>query len=209
MAALDDAIPPPEHGLLRPGAADAAETERLVSDGLLRHVVAGVYAPADGADSAAVRAAAIMLALTGTAGARRAVAPTADPAAAVLGHATAVWLHAGGPAPARVDVVIAPGSTRLRSAVLRLHEHRLAVDEVDRVGALLVTSPIRTAADVARTLAPPTVLRHLDALNQACAVSAVDVLAQLERMPHGRGVARARSAVHAWATAVASRPAGP
>ncbi len=208
MVDVDDAGPGDE-GLLRPGSAEVAEVERLVADGLLWHVVAGVYAPSDHADTVALRAAAVLLTLAGTTSARRAVAPAADPAAAVLGHSTAVWLYAGGQAPTRVDVVIAPGSTRLRSTVLRLHEHRLGTDEVDRIGAVLVTSPVRTAADVARTLAPSTVTRHLDALNRASAVRAVDVLDQLERMPHGRGVARARSVVHAWASAMASRSTGP
>ena len=198
-----------DDGLLRPGATELAEAERLVADGLLRHVVAGIYAPLHLPDTAGLRSAAILLALSGTISARRAVAPAGDPAAAVVGHATAAWLHSGGPPPGRIDIVIAPGSTRLRSTALRLHEHRLATEDVEHVGGVLVTNPVRTAADVARTLSPATALRLLDGLSLRCALRPVDVLDQLERMPHGRGVARARAVVHTWASAVASRPAGP
>ena len=208
MAGLDESSTP-HHGLHRPASTELAEAERLVTEGLLRHVVGGVYAPAHLVDTAGLRAAAALVALAGTVSARRAVSPAGDPAAAVVGHATAAWLHAGWVPPARVDLVIAPGSTRLRSTALRLHEHRLAAEDVDRVGGLLVTNPVRTGADVARTLAPSTAVRLLDGLSRACSLRPVDVLDQLERMPHGRGVARARVVVHTWASAVASRPINP
>jgi hypothetical protein len=114
-------------------------------------------------------------------------------------------VHAGGEPQDRVDVVIAPGSSRQRAAHLATHEHRLRAGDVTCIAGLRLTTPGRTAADVARLLPPAAVPAALDRLARHTGLRAVDVLAQLERMPYGRGVARARGLVNAWAAAVASR----
>jgi hypothetical protein len=83
--------------------------------------------------------------------------------------------------------------------------------DVVRLADITVTTPARTAADLARTLAPPVVETALDLLGRSCGLTVVDVLDQLERMRHARGVVRARDLVHAWAAVLASqvRPGEP
>ncbi|OPX13397.1 hypothetical protein [Mycobacterium sp. AT1] len=68
---------------------------------------------------------------------------------------------------------------------------RIDPDEVTTVGGLLVTTPARTAADLARHLPPDLAVRHLDALAVATNVPAEHALALLERHPRARGRRRA------------------
>lgn len=68
---------------------------------------------------------------------------------------------------------------------------RIDPDEVMTVGGLLVTTPARTAADLARHLPRDLAVRHLDALAVATNVPADHALALLERHPRARGRRRA------------------
>jgi hypothetical protein len=104
-----------------------------------------------------------------------------------------------------VDVVIAPRATRHRSPLLAVHEHKLELRDVQAVAGVSVTTPVRTAADLARVLTATQAVPLLDALSRHAGLRAVDVLTQLDAMPYGRGVAKAREVVNAWAAAVASR----
>lgn len=64
---------------------------------------------------------------------------------------------------------------------------RIDPDEVMAVGGLLVTTPARTAADLARHFPRNMAVRHLDALAVATNVAADDAMALLERHPRARG----------------------
>lgn len=71
---------------------------------------------------------------------------------------------------------------------------RIDADEVTQIDGLLVTTPERTALDLARHLPRDQAVVHLDALAQATQVQAVDVLTLAQRYPGARGC---RSAVTA------------
>jgi hypothetical protein len=175
---------------------EAAQTAHLVREKLVRRLVLEAYVDADVPDCPSVRARAVALALSRC---------RHDPATCVVGYRSAAWVHAGGDPQDHVDVVIAPGTSRRRSPRLATHEHRLSPVDVQHVDGVAVTTPIRTAVDLARSLPVPVASAELDQLARSTGVRAVDVLARIEAMAHGRGVARAREVVHAWAAAVASR----
>ena len=193
---------PPEDQPFRPDPrqVDRRELDRLVSAGRIRRLPGSVLVADHVPDTVALRARAVALALAPPGG-----GPMPAPAArAVVGYATAAWVHAGGAAPDLVDLVIAPGSARPKNLPARLHEHRLGPRELLSVGTLRLTDPIRTGADLARSLPPAELGPALHRLGAACGVRLIDVLDQLDRMHHGRGVATARQVVHAWASAIAS-----
>jgi hypothetical protein len=183
----------------RPKPHERAEMQRLVDEGLLRRLAGPVLIAADVPDTAPLRARSVLLALA-PAGAGT---PVGAAATGVVGYAGAAWVHVGGPAPAQVDLIIPPGTTRPRRVPIRLHEHRLDQRDVQVLAGLRLTNPVRTAADIARGMPPvqvgPALLRLA-----GCGVRVIDVLDQLNRMPHGRGVAHARDVVLSWASALAS-----
>jgi len=193
---------PQEAAPFRPGAADRPEVARLVTEGLLRPLAGVVHIGAHAPDTEGLRARSVLLALAPPGG----LHPIGACARGVVGFGTAAWVHTGGPAASPIDLVIAPGSTRPRRGRMRLHEHRLGPREVQMIAGLRLTSPVRTAADLARSLPAAQVAGQLDRLRRDCGVRAVDVIEQLEGMTRCRGVARARELVLAWASSVASAP---
>ncbi|MBX7435273.1 hypothetical protein JDV09_24695 [Mycobacterium sp. Y57] len=72
---------------------------------------------------------------------------------------------------------------------------RIDADEIAERAGLLVTTPQRTALDLARHLPRDHAVASLDALAQATDVKAVDVLALAQRYPGARGIARAVTAL--------------
>lgn len=192
----------------RPRPAMRADTERLAVEGALRWLLADVYVAPWAPDGVTLRARAVVLAVQGALGDARtqSTAPSARPETVVIGYDTAAWVHAGGDRPAELNVVIAPGSTRIRAQRVRFHEHRLPSRDVERIEGLRLTTAVRTAADLARGLPELSARPWLDRLATGAGVSPVGILAQLEGMAGGRGVARGRALVHAWAAARASLP---
>ncbi|MGA7054621.1 MAG: DUF559 domain-containing protein [Mycobacterium sp.] len=73
--------------------------------------------------------------------------------------------------------------------------HRLDDDEVTHVAALPVTTPARTAFDLARRLPIGQAVARLDALKRATPFSAEDVQLLAKRHPCARGVRRLRAAL--------------
>ena len=177
------------------------EARGLIDDELVRHLVADVYASLDSPECAALRSRAVWRALTPVLERRR--ASSALPIEPVVGHRSAAWIHAGGPAPHRIDLVSPPGRARWRDPLLVTHEHRLGRGDVDDVAGVLVTSPARTAADLARTRPAVEVLPILALMWRTCGLRPTAVLTQLDRMARGRGVRLAREVVGAWASALA------
>lgn len=123
------------------------ELEAMRAEGLLVHVAGGVYLPADATGSAQARVSAIAL------------VARAD---AVVGLATAAWLHGAPVTPGPVEVLVphAAGPSPSRDGV-REHRTTIGTDDTSSWAGLRVTTPVRTAADLARQ---PAGDRSLDAL---------------------------------------------
>ncbi|MFN8082144.1 MAG: hypothetical protein U0Q19_21495 [Kineosporiaceae bacterium] len=186
-----------------PEAGHRAEMGRLIGDGLLRRVTGRVLVRSDVPDTLALRARAVRLALTPPE--RRSSDEVID--RGVVGFRTAAWVHAGGdcgPENSGIALVSAPGPhrPRLRGAVV--HEHRLGPRDVETMCGVRLTTPVRTAADLVRTVPGEEALVALDRLRITCGVRVIDVVEQFDRMPRCRGVARGRRLLHAWATSLAS-----
>jgi len=134
---LLEPLPPPPIAPLVAGVSHAREElEAMRAEGLLVNVGGRVYLPADALGSVEARRAALALVV---------------PAGTVAGLATAAWLHGAPVRPDPVEVLI-PHSAGPRPVREGLAEHRTTVAASDVVGwpDLLVTTPARTAADLAR-----------------------------------------------------------
>ncbi|GCE75165.1 hypothetical protein [Cellulomonas biazotea] len=163
----------------------------LLRDGVLRPLWTDVAVAADLDVSPALRSAAL-----------------ADdvPPEAVVGRRSAAWVHAGGPPPDKVDVLVRPGrravSTDRRSAA----EQALVADDVEFVGPLRVTTVCRTGTDVARFVPGADASRILVELLGA-GFDPHAALRRLDRLPGGRGVRRARAVLEGLDPAIARDPA--
>ncbi|MGV0715961.1 type IV toxin-antitoxin system AbiEi family antitoxin [Mycolicibacterium sp. XJ662] len=100
----------------------------------------------------------------------------------------AKWINPGTP----IDM-IAPRERRRAGVVVR--NERVDWDEICAIGELAVTTPARTALDLARHLNRDLAVQHLDALAAATGVTADDVAPLVERYRGWRGMKRARIAL--------------
>ncbi|HEX9834164.1 MAG TPA: hypothetical protein VGA66_14010 [Mycobacterium sp.] len=100
----------------------------------------------------------------------------------------AKWVDASTP----IDVIAE--HTRRRAGVI-VHEERIADDEITFVGELPVTTPARTALNIARHLRRNLAVAHLDALAASTGVTSADALALLDRYRGARGIRAARTAL--------------
>jgi hypothetical protein len=150
--------------LARASGVDRVAVERLLRRQMLRRVRRGVLAPVEVPDDLEVRAAALALVVA--------------PGRVVTGR-SAAWLHgveAGG-----ADVLeLAPARPAL-----------LVARDVQRCGGVLVTTPVRTAADLGRELPVDEALGVLDAFLRA-GVAHGQLLDELARHTGLRGVAQLR-----------------
>ncbi|KUI20232.1 hypothetical protein AU193_16935 [Mycobacterium sp. GA-1285] len=89
--------------------------------------------------------------------------------------------------------MIGPRQRPRRGVVIR--NERIDWDEVCTIGDLAVTTPARTALDLARHLSRDVAVRHLDALAAATGLTVDDVAPLLERYRGARGMKRARIAL--------------
>lgn len=166
-----------------------AELRSLVTRGLVRRVVRGVFVDAQVADNLVVRAAALNL-----------VVPTGS----VIAGRTAAWLWG-------VDALAMGDHRRLPPVHVMAAAHKSAARrrgvfgstgplpdiDVVQVDGVTVTSRSRTAADLARMLARPDALAALDAMLRSLAPYLMKdaVLDVLERFGGCRGVVQARELV--------------
>jgi very-short-patch-repair endonuclease len=72
---------------------------------------------------------------------------------------------------------------------------RIEADEIVDINNMLVTSPARTALDLARHLPRDVAVRHLDALTRATGVTTGDALSLTGRYPRARGLRRSEVAL--------------
>jgi hypothetical protein len=175
----------------------AREVSRLVALGALRVVLQDVHAPSTVRDTFTLRLTALRLV----------VPAQLREAGAVICLDTAVWLLAGGPAPALVDLALPPGFARPRQRGLRLHQLRYSPEDLWLpLPDDPVTSPARTAADMACRLPAGEAVPLLVVLGLTTGLRPGQVHGVLADL-HGRpGVRRARRAVIAWADLL---PPGP
>lgn len=114
------------------------------------------------------------------------------PARGVVGRASAAWVHLGGPAPARVDVLVPPRGRRTDPDPWRTSaEAPLPSVDVQVMGPVRVTTIQRTGLDVARWLPRQQAAGLLEGL---CAIG-FDPAAARERLEDaagGRGLCQAR-----------------
>jgi len=131
-----------------------------------------------------------------------ALAP-ALPRHGTLGRATAAWVHVGGPAPGRACVLVPVGVRRPDPREDRTcAETVFAEDDVVLVAGVRVTSPVRTAADVARWSEHREAVVWLVALADA-GVDPDAVRRRLHAMTGRRHVRRAHVALDAALAALA------
>jgi hypothetical protein len=181
----------PDAPFLPRTAADVREAHRLLALGLARPVLlrpAAVLAGVHVRPAPTLRALAAAAVLGG--------APGDD---AALAFRTAAWVHAGGEEPQVLEVATPFGVHRALPDAARLRRLALPPADVAVLAGVRVTTPARTAADLARDLSPRHALAWLDRLRERAEITPADVVRQLDMMPTARRVAPARRLVRAWA----------
>jgi hypothetical protein len=78
---------------------------------------------------------------------------------------------------------------------IKVRNERIDASDVVDIGGISVTSPERTAFDLARHLPRDLAVAHLDALARATGVAAPQVVLLAHRYPRARGLPRARIAL--------------
>jgi hypothetical protein len=157
---------------------DRAALERMLRERTVVRLLRGAYAASTAADTVALRAAAAGLVV--------------GPRAVVVDR-TAAWVHGvdvtglamGEPRPVEV---LRP-SSRSAAGSGRQLEGR----DVERIGPLHLTTPLRTALDLGRLLAPGRALGAMDRLLAGGSFTHVQLLGEVARMTGHRGVGQLRA----------------
>lgn len=151
-------------------------TPKQLRGPLFRRLFQDVYVPADLGVDLALRSRAAYLLVEGR---------------GVLGGYSAAELFGAscGPANAPVEVVV-PGGRQNTQPGLLVRRGRLLPGEVIGVAGIMVTSPLRTAYDLARRGSLTEAVVAVDALSHACGFAPQDVVAFGRRHLGARGSAR-------------------
>jgi hypothetical protein len=164
-----------------------SQARGLVQLGALKRVLRGVYLRADVPLTIAVRAACLSTIL---------------PDHAVVCDHTAAWLHgvdcqppAAQDAPLPLDVVSVGGADRTTRAGTHGGKRALADDEIWDIGGVKVTSPARTACDLACRRGRRQALAVLDAFMRCCGISQDDYRIMARRFRGRRGCVQLRELV--------------
>lgn len=118
-----------------------SELQAMASDGVLQQVYQQGYAPPGSATTPQLRARSAALGV-----------PPVIRQRVVAGRLTAAWIHGCSPEPDRLALLV---DSKRRISSLRstrgctLHEVRLGPFDVVSIGGLMVSSPLRTALDIA------------------------------------------------------------
>lgn len=155
------------------------QLQRLCAAGVIRPLFRGVYLGTQLADDPGIRAAAIQLSL---------------PPTAVASHLTAAWLLGVDLRPTGPVEVLLPRDrvARQRPGLVIRHAWLAPDDVVTRHGVRL-TSPSRTALDLARSLNRTEATVMLDALLHAGTCTVQGLVDRVGDMRGWRGVRRARA----------------
>ncbi|MEB3034664.1 hypothetical protein [[Mycobacterium] nativiensis] len=112
----------------------------------------------------------------------------------VIAGVAASALHGAQWVDADVDIELVAPNTRSQSGLIARNE-TLAADEVTKVAGIRVTTPARTAYDLARHLPRGKAVARMDALGRATPFSTEDVLLLIKRHRGARGLRRLRVAL--------------
>jgi hypothetical protein len=105
----------------------------------------------------------------------------------VSGYSAAALLGANcGPQGAPAELTVPGGGTRSHPGLV-LHRDRLARDEVQQCNGVLVTTPVRTAYDLARWQEPVEAVVAVDALANRGRFAPEQILRLAARYPRARG----------------------
>jgi hypothetical protein len=157
---------------------------RLMSAGVLRRVLRGVFVAAQVPDGLLVRAQAISLLV---------------PSGAVVTDWTACWLWTGvlpfgDPlAIPAVHVFRHAGLARLRNGLCASGERTFLPEDITIVEGVEVTTPLRTALDLGRLSRRDEAIVALDALMRCGGFSRAELLGSVERFARQRGVVQLRT----------------
>jgi hypothetical protein len=157
-----------------------AALDRMLREGTVRRILRGVYVASTAPESTRLRAAAVGL--------------VAGPHAVAVDR-TAAWVHGvdvtrlpvGDPRPVELLTPGRHGRGALGSG------RRLSGHDVERIGSLRVTTPLRTALDLGRLLPPDLALGAMDRLLAAGSFTHVQLLAELPGLAGHRGVGQLRA----------------
>ncbi|KRF11603.1 hypothetical protein ASG90_17975 [Nocardioides sp. Soil797] len=181
-------LEPPDHPFLWSDLATLEIPEftlrRWLQSDRVRRLITGVYCSTDVEDSLELRAHCLSLVL---------------PDDAVVCDRTAAWLwgvNVHDPderfdLPA-LEIVVPPGHVRIRRRNVRGMERALQEDEIVELGGVRVTTPVRTALDLACLRGRWGALAVLDAFMAEHDISARDYARALSRFAGRRGVTQAR-----------------
>jgi hypothetical protein len=156
---------------------DRRALTRLHSEGHVQRVLRGVYAASTAPSSVDFRAAAVGLLL--------------GPGNIVVDR-TAAWIHGIEFADPQPLDVLTPSPSQRGSLGGR---RRLVGRDITFLGGVRATTPLRTALDLGRLLAPGHGLGVLDAFLASGSFSHASLLAELPRFAGQRGIAQLRSLV--------------
>ncbi|MGE2729665.1 hypothetical protein ACQI4F_09305 [Mycolicibacterium vaccae] len=116
-----------------------------------------------------------------------------DRAGILAGH-TAAALHGAKRAEAAPDIELIGKRRRARPGVV-IRNERIEDDEITPYGRMRLTSPARTALDLARQLPAEEAVVHLDQLCAATRLTVGDVMAIQQRYRGARGMGTALEAI--------------
>lgn len=175
-----------------------SQLRMMLHDGLVRRVLQGVYAPTHLADTIDTRAACAALVL---------------PPHAVLVDRSAAWLHGidhldpreRQQAPA-LEIASFDSHCRVRRKGTSGGERALLPEDITDVGGVRVTTPLRTAADLACLRGRKQALAALDAFMRAFGLTQADFRRIVVRFARRRGVKQLRELIN-YASPLAESPA--
>ncbi len=159
--------------------------QRAVDEGQVRRIFRDVYVATDAPDTTALRLGAVRLML---------------PPHAVVVDRTAAWLWGVETSTtpddvAPLDICVLRGNKRIERDGILGGERDLVAADVTSLGGIDLTTPCRTALDLACRLHAPRALAALDGLSRTQDVTVFDMLAMLPRFRGRRGVVQARALV--------------
>lgn len=169
----------------RARGVDSRTMRRLISAGLFSQALRGVHRSTTLTDTLPTRIEALQLVV---------------PEDCVVTDRTAAWLWGAESALAPNDHLtvprvhlFAPPGRRLRNDLTKSGERTLTDRDVIELGPLLVTTPLRTACDLARLLHRDQALAALDGLTALGAFGVPELCAELDGFRGFRGVIQARA----------------
>lgn len=163
-----------------------AEVRRLLAAGVVRRVLLGVYLDSSVPHSVEIRCQALRISL--------------PERPSVICDRTAAWLHgvdcfsiAELEWVPRVECVVPVDGSRVRREHCSGRRRGLLPRDIQELHGLQVTTPLRTALDLARMLRSRSALAATDGLMRECGVTNAQMKAELGRFKGFRGVIQLRS----------------